>query len=48
MNWKTLKLFNQLYVEGETSKELLENSLGKRILEMEYVIVVNKKTIAKN
>ena len=47
MNWKTLKLFNQLYVEGETSKELLENSLGKRIFEMEYVTVVNKKTIAK-
>lgn len=47
MNWKTLKLFNQLYVEGETSRELLENSLGKRIFEMEYVSVLNKKTIAK-
>ena len=47
MNWKTLKLYNQLYVEGETSIELLENSLGKRIFEMEYITIVNKKTIAK-
>lgn len=47
MKWKALKQLNQLYIEGETSTELLGVPLGKRILEMEYVITVNKKTISK-
>ena len=47
MKWKALKQLNQLYIEGETSTELLDVPLGKRILEMEYVITVNKKTISK-
>lgn len=47
MNWKAIKQFNQLFVEGETSNELLEFPLGKRILEMEYVSVSNKRTISK-
>ncbi len=47
MKWKALKQLNQLYIEGETSKELLDVPLGKRILEMEFVIAINKKTISK-
>lgn len=47
MNWKALKQLDQLFVEGETSTELLELPLGKRILEMEYVKPSTKKTIAK-
>ncbi|HBG69190.1 MAG: hypothetical protein A2W93_07670 [Bacteroidetes bacterium GWF2_43_63] len=47
MKWKALKQLNQLYKEGETSNELLGVPLGKRILEMEYVIIENKKTISK-
>ena len=47
MKWKALKQLNQLYIEGETSIELLGVPLGKRILDMEYVITLNKKTISK-
>lgn len=47
MNWKALKQFDQLFAEGETSNELLELPLGKRILEMEFVTPSTKKTIAK-
>ncbi|MFM2284107.1 MAG: hypothetical protein RL222_1611 [Bacteroidota bacterium] len=47
MKWKALKQLNQLYLEGETSIELLGVPLGKRILDMEYVITVNKNTISK-
>jgi len=47
MNWKVLKQLNQLFIEGETSIEILEFPLGKRILEMEYVKPSTKKTIAK-
>ena len=47
MNWKALKQFDQLFAEGETSNELLQLPLGKRIFEMEYVTTSSKKTIAK-
>ncbi|MBE7510457.1 MAG: hypothetical protein HS118_09705 [Bacteroidia bacterium] len=47
MKWKAFKQLNQLYTEGETSNELLNVPLGKRILEMEYVIASTKKTISK-
>jgi hypothetical protein len=47
MNWKALKQLDQLFEEGETSNELLQLPLGKRILEMEYVVPSTKKTIAK-
>jgi hypothetical protein len=47
MNWKALKQLDQLFAEGETSSELLQLPLGKRILEMEYVVTSTKKTIAK-
>lgn len=47
MNWKALKQFDQLFVDGEASNELLEIPLGKRILEMEYITVSSKRTIAK-
>ena len=47
MNWKALKQFDQLFAEGETSNELLELPLGKRILEMEFITPSTKKTIAK-
>lgn len=47
MNWKALKQLDQLFTEGETSNDLLELPLGKRILEMEYVVPSSKKTIAK-
>lgn len=47
MNWKALKQLDQLFSEGETSSELLQLPLGKRILEMEYVVPSTKKTIAK-
>lgn len=47
MNWKALKQLDQLFAEGETSNELLQLPLGKRILEMEYVTPSKKKTIAK-
>ena len=47
MNWKALKQLDQLFAEGETSSDLLQLPLGKRILEMEYVKPSTKKTIAK-
>lgn len=47
MNWKALKQLDQLFAEGETSSELLQLPLGKRILEMEYIVPSTKKTIAK-
>jgi len=47
MNWKALKQLDQLFSEGETSNELLQLPLGKRILEMEYVTPSTKKTISK-
>lgn len=47
MNWKALKQLDQLFAEGETSSDLLQLPLGKRILEMEYVVTSTKKTIAK-
>lgn len=47
MNWKTLKQFNQLFEEGESTNDLLETSLGRRILEMEFVVPASKRTIQK-
>lgn len=47
MYWKEIKQFNQLFEEGKTSSELLQTPLGKRILEMEYIFLLSKKTISK-
>jgi hypothetical protein len=47
MNWKSIKLFNELYEKGETSKELLNIPLAKRIMEMEYITSSNKNLIQK-
>ncbi len=47
MNWKELKLFDQLFMEGETSIELLEIPLGKRIFDMECISRSSKKNISK-
>lgn len=47
MNWKALQQLDQLFVEGETSSELLQIPFGKRILEMEYIVPSTKKIIAK-
>ena len=46
MNWKQYKYFNQLFVERETSLELLKCSFAQRAKEMNY-IVENKKTVSK-
>ena len=46
MNWKQYKYFNQLFVESETSAELLKCSFAQRAKDMGY-IVENKKTVTK-
>ena len=46
MNWKQYKLFNQLFIDGKTSADLLKCSFAQRAKEMGYV-VENKKTLTK-
>jgi hypothetical protein len=46
MNWKEIKQFNQLFIEGKTSVDLLKCSFAKRAKDMGY-IVENKKNITK-
>jgi hypothetical protein len=46
MNWKGLKLLNQLFEEGTTSSNLMKFSYAKRLYSMEY-FVQEKKTLTK-
>jgi hypothetical protein len=47
MNWKQLKQLNQLITTGETSAELLETPLGRRLYDMEYIITPHRKVLQK-
>ncbi|WP_121353339.1 hypothetical protein [Flavisolibacter nicotianae] len=47
MNWKSIKLLNELFEKGETSKEIMDIPLAKRMLEMEYIVYSNKSRVFK-
>jgi hypothetical protein len=47
MNWKQLKQLYQLITTVETSAELLDTPLGRRLYDMEYIITPHRKAIQK-
>ncbi len=47
MNWKEIKLFNQLFIDGTTSIDLMKCSFAKRAKEMDYIIE-DKRSVTKS
>lgn len=44
MNWKEIKQFNELFIEGKASVDLLKCSFAKRAMEMGYIAKTKRST----